>query len=112
MAELPDCLTPEKWLAQLFSSGEARKGGVVRRQIRELERLVAGALFAREVARRGFQAVEHGRRLVVFCNAAPIRRVRTTAVVQDCPLQRALDRPFRPRFETRSAAVSKPRGTA
>ncbi|MCB1337358.1 MAG: N-(5'-phosphoribosyl)anthranilate isomerase [Maritimibacter sp.] len=75
MAQLPDYLTPESWLAQLFSSAEARGGGVVKRQVRDVERLVGRAAFARAVADRGYQAVENGRHFVVFCNAHPIRRV-------------------------------------
>jgi hypothetical protein len=76
MAALPDHLTPEVWLGQFLSSGEARKGGVVKRQIRDVERLVGRAAFLAEVERRGFQALENGRHFVVFCNAQPIRRAR------------------------------------
>ncbi len=75
MAQLPDYLTPDLWLDQLFSSGEARKGGVVKRQIRDVERLVGRAAFSEAVQRRGFSAVENGRHFVVFCNSRPIRRV-------------------------------------
>jgi len=76
MAELPDYLTPDLWLDQIFSSKEAQRGGVVKRQIRDVERLVGRQAFARALERRGFQAVENGRHFVVFCNGAPIRRVR------------------------------------
>lgn len=76
MATLPDHLTPENWLRQVFTSGEARRGGVVKRQVRDVERLVGRAAFLKEVERRGFQAVENGRHFVVFCNALPIRRLR------------------------------------
>lgn len=75
MAQLPDYLTPDLWLEQLFSSGEARKGGVVKRQVRDVERLVGRAAFQEAVRRRGFSAVENGRHFVVFCNSRPIRRV-------------------------------------
>jgi len=75
MSGLPDHLTPDLWLAQLFSSQEARRGGVVKRQIRDVERLVGRSAFASAVQDRGFQAVENGRHFVVFCNSAPIRRV-------------------------------------
>lgn len=76
MAELPPHLTPELWLKQIFASGEAVRGGVIKRQIRDVERLVGRAAFAAEVERRGYQAVENGRHFVVFCNSHPIRRVR------------------------------------
>lgn len=73
---LPDHLTPERRLAQVFASGPARKCGVIKRQVRDVERLVGRAMFLREVERRGFQAVENGGHFVVFCNRLPIRRVR------------------------------------
>lgn len=76
MARLPDYLSAEQWLDQIFASGEARRGGVVKRQIRDVERLAGRAAFVEAVERRGFQAVENGRHFVIFCNGAPIRRVR------------------------------------
>jgi hypothetical protein len=76
MAELPEYLTPDLWLDQIFSSKEAQRGGIVKRQIRDVERLVGRQAFARALERKGFQAVENGRHFVVFCNGAPIRRVR------------------------------------
>lgn len=75
MAQLPDHLTPEIWLAQVFSAEEARRGGVIKRQVRDVERLCGRDAFFAEIRRRGFQAVQNGRHFVVFCNAQPIRRV-------------------------------------
>ena len=76
MASLPDHLTSANWLEQVFSSQEALKGGVVKRQARDVERLAGRAAFLSEVERRGFQAVRNGRHYVIFCNDLPIRRVR------------------------------------
>ena len=76
MAQIPEYLTGEAWLAQVFSSREALRGGIVKRQVRDVERLVGRAAFSAEVRRRGFQAVENGRHFVVFCNSRPIRAVR------------------------------------
>jgi len=76
MSRLPDHLTPERWIAQVFTSTEAMRGGVVKRQIRDVERLAGRQAFLAEVERRGFQAVENGRHFVIFCNALPIRRAR------------------------------------
>ncbi len=92
MAQLPEYLTPERWIAQVFSSGEARKGGIVKRQIRDVERIAGREAFLAEVDRRGFQAVENGRHFVVFCNNAPIRRVRASPV--SCPVRCAFERAF------------------
>ena len=75
MGQLPPHLTPEAWVNQAFSSAEAQRGGVVKRKIRDIERLAGRAMFEAEIRRRGFQAVENGRHIVVFCNALPIRRV-------------------------------------
>ncbi len=75
MTQLPDHLNAEIWMTQIFTSAEAQRGGVVKRQIRDVERLVGREAFAREISRRGFQAVENGRHFVVFCNALPLRRV-------------------------------------
>jgi len=76
MAQLPQYLAAELWLDQIFSAQEARKGGVVKRRIRDVERLVGRETFLREVERRGFQAVQNDRHFVVFCNDLPIRRIR------------------------------------
>jgi hypothetical protein len=76
MPQLPDHLTPEIWLSQVFSSAEAQRGGIVKRKVRDVERLVGREAFASALAARGFQAVENNRHFVVFCNALPIRRIR------------------------------------
>jgi hypothetical protein len=75
MPPLPEHLTPDRWLAQIFASDEARRGGVVKRQVRDVERLVGRDAFVNELRRRGYQAVENGRHFVIFCNSLPIRRV-------------------------------------
>lgn len=76
MSQIPEFLTPEMWLQQVFGSAEALKGGVVKRQIRDVEGLVGREAFAKAVERRGFQAIENARHFVVFCNDHPIRRIR------------------------------------
>ncbi|ABV92772.1 conserved hypothetical protein [Dinoroseobacter shibae DFL 12 = DSM 16493] len=76
MAVLPPQMTADVWLAQLFGSNEARRGGVVKRKVRDVERLVGRKRFLDELDRLGFQAVENGRHFVVFCNALPITRLR------------------------------------
>lgn len=68
-------LSPERWLHQVLNSKEARTGGVVKRQVRDVERLVGCECFLREVRQRGFQVVRNGRHFVVFCNDAPIHHV-------------------------------------
>lgn len=75
MTQLPDHLTPEIWLHNVFAATEVRKGGVLKRQIRDVERICGWDLFLAETRRRGFQAVRNSRYVVIFCNAEPIRRV-------------------------------------
>ncbi|ABD56505.1 hypothetical protein [Jannaschia sp. CCS1] len=82
--QLPDHLTPEIWLSQVLSSREAQGGGIVKRQVRDVERLVGRDAFLEEAERRGFQVVQNNRHFVIFCNALPIRRVRA-----DCGLSKA-----------------------
>ena len=66
-------LPPEIWLLQLFSAKTAREGGIVRRQIRDVERIVGRANFEKELRRRGFHAVENAGQYVVFCNNESVR---------------------------------------
>lgn len=75
MTELPEHLTADGWLRGLFSAQEVRKGGVLKRKIRDVERLCGQDRFMAEVQTRGFQMVRNGQHFVVFCNAEPIRRV-------------------------------------
>lgn len=72
---MPDHLTPDGWLRSLFSAQEVRKGGVLKRKIRDVERLCGQDRFMAEVQARGFQMVRNGQHFVVFCNADPIRKV-------------------------------------
>lgn len=76
MNALPAHLTAENWVRQIFASREAMQGGVVKRKIRDVERLGGRDLFLREVERRGFQVLQNNRHYVIFCNPDPIRRVR------------------------------------
>jgi len=76
MSGLPERLDPEAWLRGVFASRDARCGGVFKRQVRDVERIVGREAFLAEVERRGWQALENGRHFIVCCNAQPIRRVR------------------------------------
>lgn len=72
---LPAAITPDLWLRQLFAAQAARDGGVVRRKLRDVERIVGREAFERELRRRGFRAVENSGQLVIFCNRAPVRLI-------------------------------------
>ncbi len=60
----------------VLSSRDACRGGIVKRQVRDVERIVGRDAFLAEVERRGWQALENGRHFIICCNAEPIRRVR------------------------------------
>lgn len=66
---------PEIWIAQVFSAKAVQRGGVVRRKLRDIDRIVGRDRFLWEVRRRGFHALENNGNLVIFCNRAPIRIV-------------------------------------
>ncbi len=70
---LPATIRPEIWLRQLFSARAAIDGGVVCRQLRDVERIVGRAAFERELRRRGFRAIENEGQYVTLCNRAPVR---------------------------------------
>jgi hypothetical protein len=66
-------IPPDIWLLQLFTAKSAREGGIVRRQVRDVERIVGRSNFERELRRRGYHAVENAGQYVIFCNAEPVR---------------------------------------
>lgn len=71
----PAPLPPELWLRHLFSSQAACEGGVIRRQLRDIERFYGRDTFLAEMQRRGYPVVENAGQFVIFCNQEPIRRV-------------------------------------
>jgi len=76
MSQMPDHLTPERWLMDVFGSSEAMRGGVLRRKARDVERYVGQEAFVNEAHRRGWRVVRNHQHYVVFCNGMPIKRVR------------------------------------
>jgi len=66
-------LTPDRWIVQVFSAKAAAEGGIVRRQVGDVERLVGRDRFLWEVRRRGFRAVENAGQFIVFCNREPVQ---------------------------------------
>lgn len=65
--------SPEQWFRHLFRAKSALDGGVVRRKVSDMERMVGRDAFERELRRRGFSAVENAGQVIVFCNAQPVR---------------------------------------
>jgi hypothetical protein len=74
-APLPAFLTPERWLRQAFSAKAALDGGIIRRSVHDVERIMGRAAFEAEIRRRGFRAVENAGQYVILCNRAPVRLI-------------------------------------
>ncbi len=53
MRHLSDPILPDHWIAQIFSARIAAEGGIVRRKVTDVERLIGRDRFAHEVRRRG-----------------------------------------------------------
>ncbi|WP_341365500.1 N-(5'-phosphoribosyl)anthranilate isomerase [Yoonia sp. BS5-3] len=60
------------WLSQVFHCRAAQIGGVIRRQIVDVEREVGVPRFIAEVNRRGFRLIRTEHYFVVVCNNGPI----------------------------------------
>ena len=73
MTNLPAAITPDRWIVQLFSARAVAEGGIVRRSVADVERLIGRQRFLREVQRRGFRAVENSGQIVIFCNRDDVR---------------------------------------
>jgi hypothetical protein len=76
MTDLPAVITPDRWIIQLFSARAAAEGGIVRRSVDNVERLVGRERLLREVTRRGFRAVENAGQIIIFCNREEVRILR------------------------------------
>lgn len=76
MTSLPACLPAHLWIRQIFSAQAARDGGIVRRKVADVERIVGRAAFEAELRRRGYRAVVNAGQYVIFCNAEPVYIVR------------------------------------
>lgn len=73
MPEVYALVPADIWLLQMFTAKSAREGGIVRRQVRDVERIVGRAAFERELRRRGYHAVENAGQFIIFCNNEPVR---------------------------------------
>ena len=65
-------VTSNEWMRQMFVSKTALDGGVVRRKISDVDRIVGRDAFFDAMRKRGFRVVENAGHFVVFCNADPV----------------------------------------
>lgn len=75
MKGLPLHITPDRWIVQIFSAKAAAEGGIVRRKVADVERLIGRTRFLAEAERRGFHVAENAGQFVVFCNREAVRLV-------------------------------------
>lgn len=62
-------ITSQEWMRQMLATKTALDGGVVRRRVSDVERLVGRDAFLAAMKRRGFRVVENAGHFVVFCNS-------------------------------------------
>ena len=64
----PNIAPRNTWLDMVFSSKSARSGGVVRRNVRWVEREIGRETLIAEVQSRGFHMIETGCQFIIICN--------------------------------------------
>lgn len=62
-------ITSQEWMRQMLATKTALDGGVIRRRVSDVERLVGRDAFLAAMKRRGFRVVENAGHFVVFCNS-------------------------------------------
>jgi hypothetical protein len=75
MSMLPQIVSSAHWMNQLFSARAAVEGGIVRRQVSDVEKIIGREVFEAELRRRGFRAVVNAGQYVVFCNREVLRLI-------------------------------------
>lgn len=63
------------WCARIFDSDAARKSGIVRRAVRDVDREVGRAALEYEVRQRGFHLIECGGQFIIICNDGHLRTI-------------------------------------
>lgn len=61
------------WLEQWFSAQACRKGGIIRRQRRDIDNFTSMAQVIAEVKKRNWHVLEVGDQVVVLCNDGDMR---------------------------------------
>ena len=65
--------TPEGWIAEVFDAKSVARGGVIRRDLRWIDREIGRERFIAEVRMRGFHLIETGGQRIVICNTGFLR---------------------------------------
>jgi hypothetical protein len=61
------------WLEAVFNAKASRRGGILRRAIRDVHREVGRDAFISEVRLRGWHLIESGDQYIILCNQGDVR---------------------------------------
>ncbi|MCV6584642.1 MAG: hypothetical protein OIF47_03835 [Marinibacterium sp.] len=75
-------MTPDAWMRSVFSVQAVNKGGVIRRSLRDIDKMAGRDAFLTEIRRRGFQAMTNAGQMVIFCNQEPVHLL-TAGTIRD-----------------------------
>lgn len=75
MKNLPEVISPDRWIIQIFSARAAAEGGILRRKVADVERLIGRERFYLEVKRRGYHLIENAGQFLVLCNQDPVHLI-------------------------------------
>ena len=70
---LPRRHDPDAWIDQVFRAKAARRGSVVRRSVRWVEREIGREAFVAAARARGYHMIGCGGQYVVICNGGGVR---------------------------------------
>ncbi len=60
------------WIMQIFNAQQARCDGIVRRNIKDVERNGGREVLVDEARRRGFHVAETGDQMIILCNEGTV----------------------------------------
>ena len=75
MKNLPEVISPDRWIIQIFSARAAAEGGILRRKVADVESLIGRERFYLEVKRRGYHLIENAGQFLVLCNQDPVHLI-------------------------------------
>jgi hypothetical protein len=64
------------WVEQVFRSAIARKGGVVRRKLKSIDKYASRDEFLEACAERGYHVIQHRDQWLVFCDRGNVQIIR------------------------------------
>ena len=66
-------MSPYAYINAIFSSKQAKNGGVVSRQIANVQKYASTQFLIEEVKRQGFHIVEIANQYIIICNSGDIK---------------------------------------